>query len=139
MGRKGCGDGGDRADDTDAEDGVDPRRLHDRRRRHRTPGLQRREPGRKARQLCEQVKDALQGTLAGCADDLVRDLTVISVEPAPNTGRLLVTVAGLCPADAADRDAVADHLSRAAGRLRSSVAAAVNRRHAPELAFRVRE
>ncbi len=93
--------------------------------------------GRKALQLCGQVKDALHGILAGCADEVVRNLTVIAVEPAPHTGRLMVTVAGPAPADVADPEPVAEHLARAAGWLRSEVAARISRRYAPELVFRV--
>ena len=94
----------------------------------------RRGPGRKGLQLCGQVRDALHGILAGMADATLRDLAVVSVEPAPNTGRLLVTVAA--PPDA-DRAAVGGHVGRAAGLIRAEVAAAIHRRHAPELAFRV--
>lgn len=108
------------------EDGTDPRRDFDRRGLHSKP------MGRKARQLCGQVQQALLVILPGLADDVLRDLTVVSVEPAPHTGRLLVTVAGPAPADATDR-----HLRLAAGLLRSEVASAVHRRKAPELIFRV--
>jgi ribosome-binding factor A len=96
-----------------------------------------RQAGRKARQLCEQVRDALGVILPGLADEVLQNLTVVAVEPAPHTGRLLVTVAGPGPADAADRAVAAEHLERAAGLIRREVAAAVHRRKAPELAFRV--
>ena len=108
------------------EDGTDPRRDHDRRGIHGKP------PGRKAHQLCGQVHQALLVTLPGLADEVLRDLTVVSVEPAPHSGRLLVTVAGPAPADATDR-----HLRLAAGLLRSEVARSVNRRKVPELVFAV--
>jgi ribosome-binding factor A len=117
------------------EDGSDPRAFHDRRRRHRMPTAP--VEGRKALQLCGQVRDALHGILAGCADEAVRNLTVIAVAPAPHTGRLMVTVAGPAPADVADRAHVADRLARAAGWVRSEVAARVSRRHAPELVFQL--
>lgn len=71
------------------------------------------------------------------ADEVLRNLTVVSVEPAPHSGRLLVTVAGPSPADATDQHAVSEHLARAAGLLRSEVASAVHRRKAPELVFHV--
>jgi ribosome-binding factor A len=109
------------------DDGKDPRRDHDRRGIHGKP------PGRKAHQLCGQVAQALLVILPGLADEVLRDLTVVSVEPAPHSGRLLVTVAGPAPADATDR-----HLRLAAGLLRSEVANAVHRRKAPELVFAVR-
>ena len=107
------------------EDGSDPRRFHDRRGLHGKP------PGRKARQLCGQVAQALQVLLPGLADEVLQDLVVVSVEPAPHSGRLLVTGAVPVPADATDR------LHRAAGLIRSEVAAAVHRRKAPELVFLV--
>jgi ribosome-binding factor A len=113
------------------EDGTDPRRFHDRRGQHGKP------PGRKAHQLCGQVAHALLVILPGLADEVLRDLTVVSVEPGPHSGRLLVTVAGPAPADATDRPAVGEHLLRAAGLIRTEVAAAVHRRKAPELVFRV--
>jgi ribosome-binding factor A len=109
------------------EDGTDPRRDFDRRGLHGQP------PGRKAHQLCGQVHQALLVILPGLADEVLQNLTVVSVEPAPHSGRLLVTVAGPAPADATDR-----HLRQAAGLLRSEVARAVNRRKAPEIVFQVR-
>ena len=87
--------------------------------------------GRKGQQLCCQVKDALHIALAGCADEVLQRLSVQSVEPAPHTGRLRVLVA------AEDRRATSVALARAIGFLRSEVAAAICRRHAPELLFEV--
>ena len=124
------------ADDIDPDDGSDPRRFHDRRRRA-IPMATPRGPSRKARQLCGQVKDALAGVLAGCGDEVLRNLTVVAVEPAPHSGRLAVTVAVPTPAVPADRARAADRLDAALGRLRREVAAAVHRRRAPELAVRV--
>ena len=117
------------------EDGRDPKRDHDRR-----TWDEHKKPGRKAKQLCEQVADALRSILAGLADEVLQNLTVLTVAPAPNTGRLLVTVAGPAPADATDRPAVRDvltTLSKAAGLIRSEVAANIHRRYAPELTFAV--
>jgi ribosome-binding factor A len=88
-------------------------------------------------QLCGQVADALRTILPGMADEVLQNLTVVSVEPAPHSGRLLVTVAGPAPADVTDRTAPADRLTAAAGRLRTEVSAAVHRRKAPELVFRL--
>ena len=106
------------------DDGLDPRDFL------RAPKP--RVPNRKALQLCGQVARALDGVLRTCGDDVLRDLTVASVVPAPNAGRLLVTVSGPVEAGRA-----LEHLRRAAGLLRSEVAAAVHRRRAPELTFRV--
>ncbi len=96
-----------------------------------------RQAGRKALQLCGQVRDALGVIFPGLADEVLQGLTVVSVEPAPHAGRLRVTVAVPSPADATDRTAAVERLVRAAGRLRREVAASVHRRKAPELTFEV--
>lgn len=121
------------ADDLGPEDGGDPKRFFDR----RTWASRPRRPGRKALQLCGQVRDAVHSTLAGCGDAVLRDLTVVAVSPAPHSGRLLVTVAVAPTADVTDRDAVTEHLGRALGLLRREAAAAVSRRKVPELVFEV--
>jgi ribosome-binding factor A len=107
------------------EDGRDPRRD----RREGSGKV----PNRKALQLCAQVARTLANVLAECADDVLRDLVVQSVVPAPNASRLLVTVA---PA-AVEPELLAEHLSRARGKLRTEVAAGINRRRMPDLVFRV--
>lgn len=92
---------------------------------------------RKARQLCRQVFRTLTVALAGCGDERLQDLLVLSVDPAPDAGRLLVTVS---PGTGSDDVAIADlleRLNRATGRLRAEVAAAIVRKRAPELLFRV--
>lgn len=113
-----------------AEDGSDPRKFHDKQSWNES-----RRPGRKAHQLCGQVADALRVILPALADEVLQNLTVLTVEPAPHTGRLLVTVAGPVPTDVTDRDTLTERLNRAGGRIRSEVAAAVHRRKAPELVF----
>jgi ribosome-binding factor A len=92
---------------------------------------------RKALQLCSQVADTLNYVLSGeCDDDLLRNLHVVNVVPAPNASQLLVTVAPVVPLekefDAAD---VNQRLSAAAGRLRSEVASAITRKKTPRLLF----
>ena len=47
----------------------------------------------KAAQLCRQAMQALSLALADSSDDLLRELTVICVDPAPDASRLLVTLA----------------------------------------------
>jgi len=115
------------------EDGTDPQVFHEK------PWNRPTQAGRKAAQLCGQAADALRGILAGLADGVLQNLMVVAVEPAPNTGRLLVTVAASKPADATDftTNEVLEHLTKATGRIRTEVAAAINRRKAPELAWRV--
>src|SRR4051794_7827374 len=69
--------------DIGAGDGLDPR--YD---RSGTGPV----PNRKALQLCGQVDRLLTALLAESGDDVLRDLAVIGVVPAPNTSRLLVVV-----------------------------------------------
>jgi ribosome-binding factor A len=92
---------------------------------------------RKARQLCGQVTEALSLTLAGQRDDLLNGLDVVSVEAAPDATRLLVTVRPLPGAEPPDPAEILEALARASGRLRSEVAAAITRRKAPLLVYRV--
>ena len=111
-----------------SEDGLDPR-------------LDRREasgkvPNRKALQLCAQVEQTLQAVFAECGDAVLRDLLIDSVKPAPNAARLLVTVRRTVPLEAA---LVLEHLHRAHGKLRTETVAALHRRRAPDLLFRVME
>ena len=112
------------------EDGSDPKAFHEK------PWNAPKAASRKARQLCEQVKDALQTVLPSCGDGVLRELAVAGVEPAPNSGRLRVIV--MVPDGGPDRADAANHLSRAAGMLRAEVASAIYRKHAPELLFDVR-
>lgn len=114
------------------EDGCDPRAFHDK------PWNRPRRASHKAHQLCGQVLEALGSILAGMADENLQNLTVVTVEPAPNTGRLRVTVAGDSPADATDPTTRTDALlalERAGGLLRMEVARAIHRKYAPELVF----
>jgi ribosome-binding factor A len=111
-------------------DGVDPRL--DRR------GLDGRELGRKTLQLCGQVARTLMSLLPCCTDDVLRDLEVIGVTPA-GAGRLLVKVGKSPSAPAVSTELILDRLTRAHGWLRNEVAAAVHRRKAPDLVFRVLE
>lgn len=119
----------DLAAEVAAEDGSDPKEFH------RKPWDAPKAAGRKTLQLCGQVMDALHSVLAGCGDGVLQALTVARVEPAPHSGRLAVIVT--VPADGPSPADAKSHLDRAAGMLRAEVAAAVNRRHAPELTFEV--
>ncbi len=92
---------------------------------------------RKALQLCAQVMRTLNGVLVGEGDPVLRDLLVIEVVPAPDTKRLLVSVVLAPSASEYDSVEVLEHLHQAQRHLRSEVAAAITRRKAPELSFRV--
>jgi ribosome-binding factor A len=109
------------------DDGIDPRETL--RQHARSKG------GRKAQQLCGQVSQALNYALAAvCDDDVLRDLLVISVAPAPDESRLLVSVGSALGATC-DPAQVLAHLSLQHARLRAEVAASIHRKKVPELTF----
>jgi ribosome-binding factor A len=118
------------AADTSPEDGGDPCEFHTK------PWNAPKRAGRKSQQLCRQVQDALHSALAACGDEAVRAATVLTVDPAPHTGRLRVVVGA--PTEVG-RSVVEAGLARAVGHLRAEVARAISRRYAPELAFDVIE
>ena len=110
------------------EDGLDPRTFF------RKPSGK--VTNRKALQLCAQVARTLSTVLAGeCEDDLLRDLLVESVCPAPDSMHLLVRVCLAASARAVDANQVLQHLHRAYGRLRTEIAATIHRKRVPELTF----
>ena len=91
-------------------------------------------PNRKALQLSGQIARTLSLVLAECGDDVLRELAVESVQPAPTSARLLVT---LSAPESTDEATVLRRVERAGGLLRREVAAAINRRKTPELTFRL--
>ncbi|MFN7921974.1 MAG: hypothetical protein U0Q16_17865 [Bryobacteraceae bacterium] len=97
-------------------------------------GPARRQIERKTRLFCGQVQRVLNLALAvRCAGNgLPDELFVEEVIPAPDCGRLLLYVAVPASAPAAE---VIRELGRITPYLRSEVAAAVNRKRAPELCF----
>jgi ribosome-binding factor A len=93
---------------------------------------------RKAKQLCRQVAETLGLVLSGeCRDELLQSLHVLSVVPAPNSSRLLVTVSADLPPEDYDRRKILDQLDEHIGRLRAEVAASIHRKRVPSLVFRV--
>lgn len=113
------------------QDGIDPRDLV-RRKRDSSRGM----TPRKTSQLCRQVAITLDELLAEQPDDVLRDLTVVDVIPAPDASRLLVTVAPGPVAQPVHPLTVIEHLHQAAGSLRSEIASAISRRRTPSLEFR---
>jgi ribosome-binding factor A len=90
---------------------------------------------RKSLQLCHEVARVLAQVLTWeTGDDLLADLVVESVLPAPSTARLHVVMSA--PPDVVVADVLAALHARV-GRLRTEVAASVRRRRAPELVFQV--
>ncbi|TKC92114.1 ribosome-binding factor A [Polyangium fumosum] len=89
---------------------------------------------RKERQLCRQVQEAVSEALAGIEDDVLLEVWVADVEPAPDAGRLAVIVQA---PRGASPDEVAARLENVAGYLRAEVASAITRKRVPTLTFRV--
>jgi ribosome-binding factor A len=115
------------ASEIGADDGIDPKEFF------RKPGQ--RSPGRKSLQLCSQVQQALYWVLGSeCGDESLALLEVLSVEPAPDSSRLLVTL--MTPEEMTIEEAL-ENLQLAGKAIRSEVASAIHRRKAPELVYRV--
>ncbi len=112
---------------THDEDGIDPRYL----RNENEP----RPVSRKDMQLCKQVLRTLAAAMQGCADTVLAECEVLSVEPFPHAGRLHVVVAPRVGAPpVAGRDVVA-RLGVARGFLRSQLVGVLSRKRIPELVF----
>jgi ribosome-binding factor A len=87
---------------------------------------------RKTLQLCRQVQRALTFAISETGEDVLLDVQVESVEPQPGPGQMLVAVSG-----SGEAPEILAALHRNAGHLRNEVAAAITRRKAPELFYRV--
>lgn len=112
------------------DDGIDPRDYFDNRERGRDL--------RKARQLCKQVARTLDLVLSGeLDDDMLRNLIVDAVEPAPNASRLLVILRPTTNDELVDVPAVLERLAALRGRLRAEVASSIHRRKVPDLVFQI--
>lgn len=85
-------------------------------------------------QLCRQAEEALSEALASLRDDVLEDVVLINVMPAPDASRLEVIVEA--PPGALVKE-VLDRLEKRAGLFRAEVAEAITRKRAPTLAFRV--
>jgi ribosome-binding factor A len=88
----------------------------------------------KDRQVCRQVFDALSYALAELGDPVIARLALMSVDPAPDASRVLVTLA---PTEGVDIDDAYLRVRAVAAELRAEVAVEVNRRRVPELTFRI--
>src|SRR5918911_1490095 len=84
----------------------------------------------KTLRLCRQVLEALQIGLAGCADEVLQQVYVASVEPGADPSRLEVAVE--LPPDLSPADAIA-RLEGAKGLLRSLAAESISRKKVPDL------
>ena len=72
-----------------------------------------------------------------CGDELLQSLHVVAVDPAPDASQLVVTVRAGSPGESLDPAEVLAHLNGVMGKLRCVVAAAITRKRAPRLVFRV--
>ena len=91
----------------------------------------------KVGKLCSQVFRTLSCAFGELQDDVLRDLVVYSVTPAPDASRLLVCVYFPNPSPGMDAGEIVGRLERARGFLRSEVAGAINRKRTPELQFQL--
>jgi ribosome-binding factor A len=107
------------------DDGIDPRLVPKR--------PQGKVSNRKSLQLCRQVERALSVLMEG---EILRDLTVQSVQPGPDSSRLLVTFDYHGPESVTSADVLAA-LHASYVRLRGAIAASIHRRKTPELSFQV--
>ena len=111
------------------DDGVDPREFL-------KSGRGPRKQAHKAKQLCRQAAETLDQVLSGeIGDPRLACLRVVSVQPAPDASRLLVTVKVDCASESFHRDETEQRLAASSGRLRTAVASAITRKKAPTLAF----
>ena len=85
-------------------------------------------------QLCAQVQEALAYALSECSSEVLQDLLVVAVEPAPDESHLLVVVQDTAAHGVA---LVLAELDDAKGHLRHAVAESIVRRRAPLLSFTV--
>jgi ribosome-binding factor A len=112
------------------DDGMDPRTFFRKSGRKKT--------NRKALQMCGEIARTLSQVLAWeSGDDLLRSLVVESVEPAPDSTRVLVTLCSTVSVAESEFGQILDRLQRARGRFRTEVATAIHRKRVPEIAFRV--
>jgi ribosome-binding factor A len=91
----------------------------------------------KALQLCSQV----QRTLEYCVNEVLTNehaVRVAEVLPAPNTGHLLVIVEPLESVAIENLPTIVTELNTHAGRLRTEIAHAINRKKTPSLSFTIR-
>ena len=112
------------------DDCVDPREYF-------KPDRQVDKANKKARQLCRQAAHTLEFVLADCDDESMESLFIVSVKPAPDSSRLLVTIGADVPADQLDQNLVRLRLQDQTPRLRAELARSISRKRVPNLIFDV--
>ncbi len=113
------------------DDGVDPR--YDVRETGAPPG----NADRKAAQLCSQIRRALEFIIPEALQDSDWDAMVLDVQPAPNTGHLLVLLQAVEKLDEEGCRQLEAAIFEKSGQIRTAVAGAIQRRKTPTLTFRV--
>lgn len=109
--------------------------MHTKHSRLRGAGGPRFAPDHRDLALCRQVQRTLSLSLAQCHDEVLQNLYVQQVVPAPDSTRLLVLVWFTTPGAAVPITDLLSRLDRVHGFLRSEVAQAITRKRAPELSF----
>lgn len=97
----------------------------------------RRQQDNKLGQMCRQVHRTLSLSFAECHDELLQQLCIHDVLPAPDAGRLLVQVYFPVSAPAVPLLDLLKRLERVNPWLRGEVARAIVRKRAPELSFQL--
>ena len=112
-----------------SDDGQDPKEFF-------RKSKQVKKTDRKAMQLCSQVADTLSLVLSGeCSDEVLQNLLVAEVTPAPDASQLLVVLSPAPGSQPLADDEVMAAVRAASGRLRTEVAGAISRKRAPRLVF----
>lgn len=100
--------------------------------RRRDPRAATRRDRIKDAQLCAQVREAVSLALASIEDEVLLDLWVIEVVPAPDSSRLAVRLGASPSVDALE---VRARLERHAGLIRGEVTSAIHRKKTPHLSY----
>ena len=111
------------------DDGIDPHTVAHQPARDKSH--------RKTYQVCKQAERTLNLMLAGnSVEPLLRELSVCTVEPYPDSSHLLVIVEPITTTASLNKDEVLQALHHVNGRLRSVLATTINRKRVPQLTFK---
>ena len=124
----------DLASSLQPDDGVDPR--YDARSPEGSLSASRGKVDRKAAQLCSQIHRALDFIIPDTLQDTDWDAMVLDVQPAPNTGHLLVLLQAVGQLDEDGLRQLELAVLQRAGLIRTAVAGSIQRRKTPTLTFR---
>lgn len=112
------------------DDGIDPRLSR--------KNVYQTKKSNRGYRLCKQVSDVLSILFSGaCSDERLCGLGIKSVEPAPDTSCLRITVFPLYSTPQPDPEAIISFLKSAKSFLRKEVASEISRRRVPDFSFRV--